>query len=114
MPATRPRPHCTALGRAQGYGSLLQGRTPRVRHRGSLLRGALVSPKQHGAEQHERTGRADLGPPLPVVLPSTPVSFELGQQDGAVVRVPPVARQHPQLVEVVEGVLAERPHQPES
>ena len=45
------------------------------------------------------------------LLHTTPVGFEVGQQDGDILRVSPVARRHPQLVEVVESVLAERPHQ---
>ena len=49
--------------------------------------------------------------PSQQLLDSAPVSFELGhQQDGGVLLVPSVARRHPQLVELVEGVLAERSH----
>ena len=49
--------------------------------------------------------------PSQQLLDTAPVSFELGHQDSGVLLVPSVARQHPQLVEVVEGVLAERLHQ---
>ena len=40
-----------------------------------------------------------------------PVGFELGHLGGGVLRVPPVARQHPQLAEVVGSMLAKRPQQ---
>ena len=49
--------------------------------------------------------------PAQQLLDSAPVSFELGHQDSGVLLVPSVARQHPQLAKVVEGVLAERSHQ---
>ena len=50
-------------------------------------------------------------PPCKALQDSAPVRFELGHQDGGVLFMPPVAGQHPQLTEVVEGVLAGRSHQ---
>ena len=49
--------------------------------------------------------------PTQLLLHTPPVSLEFSHLVGGILRVPPVAGQHSQLAEVVEGVLAKRTHQ---
>ena len=77
---------------------------------GQLVGDDVGRPSLHNnPARHEFAGFVSTSPQQ--LLNAAAVGFELGHMDSGVLLVPPVACQHPQLAEVVEGVLTERSHQ---